>query len=360
MSANDAEENVVDNPLAQDAQREKSGSDTHRKYNYQYHWALCRILEAHENNDEYALFVECHDDVVITDSLNSLTAEFEFNQVKETSTKHTASSLFYKSGKNSVLAKLLLDSCGKSFSDRIKNINLVSTGGFDLKIKEKDLKLDVIKLGYLADTEIELIKEKLSKELPGIALPDKLAFVLPDLPNKSFRDTVKGRILNLLEKLSPGSHNDTGSIYRLLVEDLDQKGEDTFDYLEWERALKRKAITSTQVQDIIERNIKRTIDSDLTSSLSDVLKEYGFKSLRVRSIKHAFQRYYNRRLGTRNTQLIKLSKFIDEFELLHQDEFEEVSELEMAIRSDLPEYLKQEFNDENELIAAVLYELLSE
>ncbi|MBE0366905.1 DUF4297 domain-containing protein [Pseudoalteromonas aurantia] len=360
MNPNDIEGNEVDNPLAQDAQREKSGSDTHRKYNYQYHWALCRVLEAHENNSEYALFVECHDDVVITDSLNSKTAEFEFNQVKETATKHTASSLFYKSGKNSVLAKLLLDSCGKSFADRIKNINLVSTGGFDLKLKDKNLNLDVIKVGHLDDTEISLIKEKLTKELPDISLPETLAFILPDLPSTDFRNAVKGRVLTLLENLSPDSNNDTVSIYRCLIEDLDQKGEDTFDYVEWERALRRKAITSTQVQDIIERNIKRTMDNDLTSSLNDVLKEYGFKSLRVRNIKHAFQRYYNRRLGTRNSQLIKLSKFIGEFELSHQGVFEDISELEMAIRSGLPESLKQEFNDENELIAAVLYELLSE
>ncbi len=351
---------VADNPLAQDPQRETSGSDTHRKYNYQYHWALCRILEAHENEGEYALFVECHDDVVLADSLDSQTAKFEFNQVKETGTKHTASSLFYLSGKNSILGKLLIDSCTKSFADRIKSINLVSTGGFDLKLKNDELKLDVIKVGHIDDSDLETINSKLENELPNIPLPKKLAFILPQLPPIDFRNAVKGRILTLLEKLAPNSSNDAASIYRCLIEDLNQKGEDSFDYLEWERALKKKAVTSSQVQKIIERNIKRTMDSDLTASLNETLKEYGFKSLKVRDLRHSFQRYYNRRLGTRNTLLINFSEFVRKFEQSHQGEYEEISKLEMAIRHKAPMNFKAEFTDENELIVAILYELLSE
>ncbi len=360
MSTADSEESIVDNPLAQDTQREKSGGDTKRKYSYQYHWALCRVLEAHENNSEYALFIECHEDVVMADSLDAETVQFEFNQVKETKKEHTASSLFYKSGNNSILGKLLLDSCEKSFAERIKDINLVSTGGFDFKQKNAALNLDVIKIGHLDDSEVDIIKEKLTKELPDIPLPDNLAFILPDLPNKSFRDTVKGRILTLLDKLSPNGNNDAGSIYRLLIEDLDQKGEDTFDYLQWDRALKKKAVTSSQVQNIIERNIKRTIDSDLTTLLTEVLQEYGYKSLKIRDLTHAFQRYYNRRLGTRNSTLIKFSEFIREFDVSHKGKFEEVSKLEMAIRQVVPEPLKAEFTDENDLTVAILYELLSE
>ena len=351
---------VTDNYLAQDAQRETSGSNTFRKYNYQYHWALCRILEAHENEGEYALFIEYHEDVVLADSLDSKSVKFEFNQVKETGTRHNANSLFYLSGKNSILGKLLIDSSTKSFSDRIKSINLVSTGGFDLKLKDDELKLDVIKVGHIDDIDVETIKKKLEQELPDIPLPEKLAFILPELPPKDFRNAVKGRILTLLEKLAPNSNNDTASIYRCLIEDLNQKGENSFDYLEWDRALKKKAVTSTQVQKIIEQNIKRTMDSDLTASLHDALKEYEFKSLKIRDLKHAFQRYYNRRLGTRNTLLIRFSEFVDKFEQLHQSEYEDISKLEMAIRHEVPMNLKSEFVDENELIVAILYELLSE
>jgi len=57
MSKPNSIDALADNPLAQASQREKSGSDTYRKYNYQYHWALCRIIEEHDQGSEYALFM---------------------------------------------------------------------------------------------------------------------------------------------------------------------------------------------------------------------------------------------------------------------------------------------------------------
>ena len=46
-----------DNPLAE-KQREIKGAETFGKYDYQYHWALCRLLEKHQEKTEYAIFVE--------------------------------------------------------------------------------------------------------------------------------------------------------------------------------------------------------------------------------------------------------------------------------------------------------------
>ncbi|MBU2714276.1 dsDNA nuclease domain-containing protein, partial [Zooshikella harenae] len=77
----DSEQIEVPNPLAEE-QREKSGSTTFEKYDYQYHWALDRILTEHSKAIEYAVFMECHEDVVLADSLCGVSARFEFNQVK--------------------------------------------------------------------------------------------------------------------------------------------------------------------------------------------------------------------------------------------------------------------------------------
>ncbi len=70
-----------ENPLAL-KQREKKGAETFAKYDYQYHWALCRLLDQHQNKSEYAIFVEYHEDVVLADSLDIAKAKFEFNQIK--------------------------------------------------------------------------------------------------------------------------------------------------------------------------------------------------------------------------------------------------------------------------------------
>ncbi|BBI60512.1 hypothetical protein HSBAA_18180 [Vreelandella sulfidaeris] len=71
----------------------KAGSDTYRKYNYQYHWAFCRMLDEHSEGNEYAIFVEEHEDVTLANSLNGASALFEFNQIKEIASKSTITSL---------------------------------------------------------------------------------------------------------------------------------------------------------------------------------------------------------------------------------------------------------------------------
>jgi hypothetical protein len=58
----------MDNPLAS-AQRECSGAITFAKYEYQYHWALCRIIEEQRKINEFAIFMEYHEDVVIANSV---------------------------------------------------------------------------------------------------------------------------------------------------------------------------------------------------------------------------------------------------------------------------------------------------
>lgn len=99
------------NPLAV-AQPNTKGAETFSKYSYQYHWALCRLLDSHADDSEYAIFVEYHEDVVFADSLDSEKAKFEFSQIKcKDASAYTILSLTkpVKNG-NSVLGKLLLSS----------------------------------------------------------------------------------------------------------------------------------------------------------------------------------------------------------------------------------------------------------
>ena len=127
-----------DNPLAV-AQREKSGAITFDKYEYQYHWALYRVIDEQKKNSEYALFIEFHEDVVIADSLDANVAKFEFNQVKNISKpKFTVANLTKRKGeKNSVLGKLVQSASNKPFSDKIANINLVASCGFTLELRNR-------------------------------------------------------------------------------------------------------------------------------------------------------------------------------------------------------------------------------
>lgn len=124
------------NPL--DApQREKAGATTFAKYLYQYHWALCRILDAHKNFNDYVVFVELHEDVIFSDSMDEANANFEFNQIKNIQSsplKHKLLIKTTKKNKNSILGKMLLSTVGKPFFDKINQYQLVASSGFDLPL----------------------------------------------------------------------------------------------------------------------------------------------------------------------------------------------------------------------------------
>ncbi len=154
---------MANNPLAE-VQRESAGASTFGKYNFQFHWALCEIIEKHKKNQEYALLIEYQEyallieyqeDVVIANSLDPNNAQFEFYQVKNQIAKYTSASLTKRDKgknnklKNSVLGKLLSSCVNTSYENRVVKIGLVSSSGFSLNI-DKDLKLDVIKIGDLA------------------------------------------------------------------------------------------------------------------------------------------------------------------------------------------------------------------
>ncbi|MFB9133612.1 dsDNA nuclease domain-containing protein [Vibrio olivae] len=157
---------MADNPLAE-TQRESAGASTFGKYNFQFHWALCEIIEKHKNKKEYALLIEHHEDVVIADSLDAEEAQFEFYQVKNQKAKYTPASLTNRQKgandtlKNSVLGKLLSSCINTTYEDRITTIGLVSSSGFSLNL-DKGLKLDVIKVGDIAASDLASLTQDIS------------------------------------------------------------------------------------------------------------------------------------------------------------------------------------------------------
>ncbi|ELY4568099.1 DUF4297 domain-containing protein, partial [Cronobacter sakazakii] len=168
------------------AQRETSGATTFGKYNFQYHWALCRIIEKHKSNADYALLIEYHEDVVIADSLFGSSAKFEFFQVKNTGNSFTVDSLTKRVKgaeglKNSILGKLLSSCIGTEYETRITEIGLVSSSGFSFDQKDNKLKLDIITSGDLSVDCLSGLTGKLKSELGIDIFPENLKFIIPKI-----------------------------------------------------------------------------------------------------------------------------------------------------------------------------------
>lgn len=355
------------NPLAS-PQRETAGARTFEKYEYQYHWALCRILGAHELSNDYVVFIELHEDVVLATSSDETLAEFEFNQVKNVSdapwnskklTSRTKGST--NKEKNSILGKMLLGIRDKPFIDKLNLINLVATCGFNLPPKTEGLKLSIISIGEIHDECINDIQSAINKELGSYPLPKTLTFITPDLPSTGFQDAAIGRISKLVELAAPGVKCSAQSIYRVLIDDLHRKGSVTFDYTQWSDLVKNKGMTYQDVERVITAYTENKGIDSFSSDFDDITEELALNYHKKVSLRRAFERYHRAvrlersLIAIDNQQAVKTAvennfSIFDE----HGAEF-----LIKAAWEALPESVKKNLIDLESAHAAIIYELIS-
>lgn len=88
--------------------REKAGSDSYNRFEYQAHWILYHMLDNIQNKKTFLVFCEFHDDMAESEYGPSATG-MNFYQVKTTDTKErwTLSSLFKNQKEKMVVIKTL-------------------------------------------------------------------------------------------------------------------------------------------------------------------------------------------------------------------------------------------------------------
>lgn len=355
------------NPLAS-PQRETVGARTFEKYEYQYHWALCRILGAHEHSNDYVVFIELHEDVVLATSSNVNVAEFEFNQVKNVSGSPWNQKKLTsrpkgdtKKEKNSILGKMLLGVRNKPFIDKLNAINLVATCGFSLPPRTEGLKLSIISIGEIHDECINDIQSAIDKEIGSYPLPKTLRFISPDLPSTGFQDTSIGRISKLVELTEPGAKYSAQSIYRVLIDDLHRKGSVTFDFTQWNDLVKNKGITYQDVERVITAYTENKSFDSFSSDFDDITKELGLMYHKKAGLKRAFERYHrairlDRTLIAMDNQQAVKKAVENNFSVF--DEYGAAPLITAALET-LPESVKQNLIDLESAQAAIIYELIS-
>lgn len=355
------------NPLAV-AQRETAGAQTFEKYLYQYHWALCRILGAHETDNDYVVFIELHEDVVFATSTDESVACFEFNQIKNVSSRPwntkkltSVSKASRKKVKNSILGKIFQGIRDKPFADKLNSLDLVATCGFNLPPKTEGLKLSIITIGDLHDDCLKDIQAAIDKELGGYPIPNTLRFITPDIPASGFQNFTIGKISNLVDLKAPGAMCNASTIYRVLIDDLYRKGTVAFDFTDWNNLVKNKGTTHGDVEQVISSYTEKKGLEAFEKYLDDILKDLELKSNKRIQVRRAFERYHNAVRLERSLIAIDNQQAFKEAVESNFEAFEEqgVKEfMELALEA-LPQSTRKNLVDLESTQAAIIYELLS-
>lgn len=352
---------MSDNPLAE-VQRESAGASTFGKYNFQYHWALCKIIEKHQQKEEYALLIEYHEDVVIADNLDSKKAQFEFYQVKNQKAVYTEHELTKRkkgkgdSLKSSVLGKLLSSCIDTKYEDRIKKIGLISSSGFKLGI-EGALKLDVICTGDLIESCLHNLTAKINQELGIQIIPEHLQFIVPEIQLQNQEDYVLSKFTKLVDSLFPGAQCNAIAIYRAIIDEMGRMGRLELDYKCWERLIEKKSLTSNEVNQLLSQNTSHPCVEDIKDDFSHLARDLGFKSRQVRTIKKSLSHLALRRFGFMTALDIDVvNAFNMSFKKVDEDAFDNDGDhIEALLVQAKKDGLLAKVQDESELQLEVIY-----
>lgn len=347
------------NPLLA-AQREKAGSETFEKYSYQYHWALYRILNSHSTANEYAVFVEFHEDVVVSDSLDASKAKFEFNQVKTTKGRFTAHKLVHQKKNNKcVLGKLISSGFEKPFKDRITELNLVALNNFSLTLKDDGLSLNKITLDDLSETQFNEIEKAIKEEMNISSLPSNIQFIVPELSEKNFQNDVIASIAKLVSNLFPSSHCSPVEIYRLLIDEINRKGKVTYDFTKWNDLLANKALTSITVTEVINSFTKIKDETKVEVEFHTICSEIGLNSIKSKLLKRSFDRYRTKRISNSSTLQMDTTKcLVNEIQINMDKGVDNLEQLIENVRIKIPEKILRQFNNDLEIKSAVICEYI--
>jgi len=354
------EKNTLGHPQA--ATSGTSGAVTFGKYEFQYHWALCRIIEKHRTKCDYALLIEYHEDVVIANSLDAKSAKFEFFQVKNTIDPFTPHSLTKREvgsdgiKKNSILGKMLKACDRKDYE--VTEIGLVSSSGFSLDKTDNKLKLDIINTGNLSKACLSKLRDEIESELGIKVLPKYLNFIVPKIKLENQSEYVIARFAELIDETFPNSQCNAVNIYRAIIDEIHRKGQNKYDYTLWRRMIEDKALTSQKVNDVIAVNTTSLKLQEFERSLQYLAKtDLNWNMLKYRRISGKVKQLFLRRTGFSSAFDINIMRIAHEaLNSIPEENFSETKDyLEAVILKAKELNIEDQIQDHDDVLSEIIY-----
>ncbi|MCF1365224.1 DUF4297 domain-containing protein [Burkholderia cenocepacia] len=341
------------------SQREKAGAATFDRFNFQYDWALYEFLEQHKLNQVSIVFVEFHEDVVFSSSLDAADARFVFCQVKAgASANFNKKSLVKRiKQKPSVLGKMFTSVGDKKIAARVDKVRLVATGGFKLELAEKGFQLEEIPWDALHQETANEISAALAAELGTDCALEKLHFHKPQLPELQHRRAVIGLIADLISERVPNGGGDCQAIYHVLQDELRRKGVHTWDYSDWESLVRNKGLTGQRVDALFEQFASSATVDDLLSDFEYATAQLQYEPRERRKLRQSARTYVLNTLDGGSLAHLQVRAAVSKH-LQADFPLRLTTDLLTSLVAASPDVVREHLVDETSLAAAYIIEYL--
>ncbi|WP_424768329.1 dsDNA nuclease domain-containing protein [Paenibacillus sp. sgz302251] len=360
--------------------REKAGSDSYNRFEYQAHWILYHMLENIQNKKTFLVFCEFHDDMAESEyspSSNSM----NFYQVKTTSTKEEwkLSSLFQKSKrvdgsyKNSFLGFIFYNF--DKFSTDCSSCHFVSNADFDDDVLQwqsvvkdhKELKKENLALytkikNYLLVEYPTMPKQQL--DIVFDRFIQNTFFTKSPLSLEGHVEQVKGVFFEVASRFNL----DMKSGYLLLTNIIDSVRKKTRTIIRtpisYEELKMKKGISSDIFNELEETFSSIPKLDEMYELIGNYLKKNELSNIKINAILKAIKKHHKKALDINDALYQDIIRaFIQEIDEIVEDNFYLIDDfniqnnlLENLIEGFLEKQIHQEVN--SLVLRGVFYEAI--
>lgn len=299
------------NKIIEQKPREKSGTSSSNRFDYQQDWAICKLLELHQSGNDYLLVLDYHDDVVVLNSAENPT-EMSFYQLKTKGAGNWTLKAMLKRGRGtsgelpSMLGKLY--GCKLSFPQHTLSLNFVSNASFSVELKDakqKSVDMRTICFSDLSSNEILNIISELKTEHALADDPDLIDITflhVSDLVLNDRETYVKGKLSDFMESLNPDGKFKISLVYTTIFDEIKRKNNYEHELNDFDDLVKYKSVSRGYFQTILKNfNVDNSCDELWQLSLPSLSNE--LPPLAVLRLREAWRKHEIERMDGTNQVL---------------------------------------------------------
>lgn len=290
--------------------RDTSGSRSSNRFDYQKDWAILKMMEMYEVEEDFLLVMDYYDDVVVYDSATD-PENVSFFQIKTSSKNWNLNSLTkrkpgVKGPSLSILGKMY--ECKMQFPKHTLSLNFVSNYTYSLKLLngEKSITKKKICLSELEEVTIAEIIRKVIDEHQLKDNPDFVELTFFEVSELSVdnRETyLKGKLSEFIEKQNPDSKYKISVIYEAIFSEVKVKNNYESDISSFEELAKHKGISREQFKEHIQMFSADDEEQERWKFINDSLLQENMPFSDRLKIKQAWDDYRVDKMNYANLKL---------------------------------------------------------
>ncbi|UNK19288.1 DUF4297 domain-containing protein [Paenibacillus sp. N3/727] len=310
--------------------REKAGSDSYNRFDYQVHWIVYHMINQYRSNSQFLIFCEYHDDMAkLSDIENPHCAEFFQIKTAERYSEWTLSRLTKttkKRGgviKHSFLGFIFYNFM--QFESDCSKCHFVSNIGIDTRLLEWQALIEDDKIVKTENPvlyeEIKTLIKNEYQDIESVKFEETFdnfiqnTFIYDgDLTLQNYEKVVAGEFFNLLENDDLYTSN-SNKILKDIIEIVRKKSKTKIDIPISFKKLSEKKGISSDVFSAIKSSIKKVSSKRFFEEYSEFLDELGLstqkKKLLLRELKVHRQNLLNVEMTLYQDVIVNIIETLD-------------------------------------------------